>query len=152
MVFQQLWTGAAVVDGVYGEAFPATVPGNIQNDYAQANGWGDLNYMDNCEKYLDIEDWYWSYKTDIAVNQQDGERVFFVTHGIEYEYDVILNGKTLCHHEGMYTKVELDITEELANGNQLEILIYPHPKLPDVSGRAQAAQCCKPVDEYGWGR
>ncbi len=151
MIFNQKWTGYAIADGKYSEGFPVTVPGNIQKDYADHLGWGDVGFMDNCRKYLDIEDWFWSYKTDIEYTPTANSRVYFVTLGIEYEYDVILNGKKLVHHEGMFSKVEIDITDELTNGNALEILIYPHPKRPGaVEDRALADQSCKPAVEYGW--
>lgn len=151
MIFKQKWMGHAVVDGKYSEAFHAAVPGNIQKDYAEHMDWGDVNFMDNCKRFLDIEDWFWSYKTNIEFAKTDGERVFFVTHGIEYEYDVILNGSKLIHHEGMFTKVDIDITDELANGNELEIIIYPHPKREGApTDRALADQSCKPAVEYGW--
>lgn len=151
MRFLQNWLGAAIVDGKYGESFDVTVPGNIQKDYAAHMGWGDINYMDNCRRFLDIEDCFWSYKTTVEYTKNVGERVFFVTHGIEYEYDIILNGKRLLHHEGMFTKVELDITSELENGSELEIIIYPHPKREGApTDRALADRSCKPAVEYGW--
>jgi len=151
MKFEQKWTGYSVTDGKYSDGFSVTVPGNIQRDYAAYMGWGDVNYMDNCRKFLDIEDLFWSYKTEIEYTKNEGERVFFVTHGIEYEYDIILNGKKLVHHEGMFTKVELDITDGLESGNALEVLIYPHPKREGaVEDRALADQSCKPAVEYGW--
>ncbi len=151
MIFNQNWQGHIIKDKKYSDGFKVNVPGNIQKDYAEHMGWGNLNWMDNCKKYLEIEDYFWSYKTDIEYKASVDEKVFFVTKGIEYEYDIILNSKVLLHHEGMYTKVELDITDELRNGNSLEILIYPHPKREGApEGRAQADQCCKPADEYGW--
>lgn len=162
MIYKQKWRGAAIVGGVLGECFDVTVPGNIQRDYAEYMGWGDINFMDNCKKYMDIEDCFWSYTTEINVKQNDSERVFFVTDGIEYEYDVIMNGKKLIHHEGMFSRVEIDITDEIKRGSNLEILIYPHPKLDlerfwktdsqfNISEyRSHAAQSCKPAVGYGW--
>lgn len=151
MIFNQAWRGAAVIDGAYSDSFNVTVPGDIQKDYAEAQGWGDLNWMDNCKKYEEIEDYFWSYTANIEYSAKNGERVFFVTEGIEYEYDVILNGKVLLHHEGMFSKVEIDITDELTGGNALEILIYPHPKREGaVADRTQADQSCKPAVGYLW--
>ena len=46
-----IWTGR--MEGT-DEVFPASVPGNIQADYAAAHGWGDLHYADNCQRYLEI--------------------------------------------------------------------------------------------------
>lgn len=63
-------------NGVRGEMFPATVPGNIQLDYANANGWGDVSYMDNCTKFEALEDLYWVYSTKLDYEKKLGERVF----------------------------------------------------------------------------
>ncbi len=151
MVFEQKWTGSLIKDGKVEESFPVSVPGQIQRDYAAFKDFGDLNFMDNCKKYLEIEDYFWSYETEIVCDKKENERVFFVTHGIEYEYDVLLNGRVLTHHEGMFTRVESDITDELENGRRLEILIYPHPKRQGApEGRTMADQSVKPADEYGW--
>lgn len=151
MKFYQNWVGASVDGGCEGKTFPATVPGNIQLDYANANGWGDVSYMDNCTKFEALEDLYWIYRCELDFERKSGERVFFVTHGIEYEYDVILNGEKLLHHIGMFTKVEKDITDLLSDTNTLEVLIYPHPKREGAAVcRDQADQSAKPAVEYGW--
>lgn len=151
MKFHQNWSGACIVDGKRGEFFPVTVPGNIQKDYACHMGWGDINYMNNCFKYKEIEDFYWIYKAKLHVEPKKGERVFFVTKGIEYEYDIILDGKTLIHHEGMFSPAELDITDSIKADSVLEVLIYPHPKRAGApENRDQADQSCKPAVEYGW--
>ena len=151
MRYNQQWLGASITDGSYSDFFTVTVPGDIQKDYAEFMSWGDVNYMDNCIKYNDIEDLFWSYKTNVVYEAKKGERVYLVTEGIEYEYDVKLNGKLLLHHEGMFSKVETDITDELKNGSDLEIIIYPHPKREGAAGcRDQADQSCKPAVGYGW--
>ncbi len=149
--FYQSWVGAIIENGVEGKEFPATVPGNIQLDYAKANGFGDVNYMDNCKKFEALEDAYWIYRCHPEYTKKEGERVFFVTHGIEYEYDVILNGNKLLHHTGMFSKVDYDITDLLEDTNTLEVLIYPHPKREGApNDRQQADQSVKPAVEYGW--
>lgn len=151
MKFYQKWKGAVVENGKMGELFPATVPGNIQLDYAIANGWGNVNYMDNCTKFEALEDSYWIYRTQLNFQKKTDERVFFVTHGIEYEYDVLLNGEKILHHIGMFSKVEEDITDLLTGDDMLEVLIYPHPKREGAGVcRDQADQSTKPAVEYGW--
>lgn len=151
MKFYQNWLGSLQKDGEKDIFFPASVPGNIQLDYAKHHGFPDVNFMDTCERFRPLENYPWLYKTEICCEAKAGERVFFVTEGIEYEYDVILNGKKLLHHVGMFTHVEADITEELKNGKLLEIYIYPHPKRAGAAEcRDQADQSCKPAVEYGW--
>lgn len=151
MKFYQNWSGASVIDGKRGENFPVTVPGNIQKDYASHMGWGDINYMNNCLKYKEIEDFYWIYTAKLSAQPKENEKVFFVTKGIEYEYDVILDGNVLIHHEGMFSPVEIDITDKINSDSVIEVLIYPHPKREGApEKRDQADQSCKPAVEYGW--
>lgn len=150
MRFNQKWTGTYLSDGKENEYFPCTVPGNIQRDYGLAYGI-DAYYSDECTKFKALEDVFWKYKAELEYNKKDTERVFFVTKGIEYEYDIILNGEKLLHHIGMFTKVEADITDKLSDRNVLEVLIYPHPKREGADEcRDQADQSTKPAVEYGW--
>ena len=86
--------------------FPASVPGNIQKYYADFMGWGDINYGNNCKEYLDIEDAVWFYHTSFDNERKNDEKIFFVSKGIDYEYDVILNDNIILHHEGLYTPIE----------------------------------------------
>ena len=151
MIYLQKWLGACVENGNCGAFFEAAVPGNIQEDYGRANGFGDVNFGDNCRKYEKLEDCGWLYRTEIVCDKKADERVFFVTKGIEYEYEVRMNGKVILHHTGMFSEVEADITEELVHGRLLEIYIYPHPKRTGADAcRDQADQSCKPAVEYGW--
>ena len=150
MKFYQSFEGAYLGEETI-RFFPVTVPGNIQADYAEFKGWGDVDYGDNCLSYKALEDHPWLYRAHVAVSAKEGERVFFVTEGIEYQYEVRMNGETLLSHTGMFSRTECDITDQLQKGDLLEIFIYPHPKIPGISeGRAQAAQSCKPAVEYGW--
>lgn len=151
MRFYQEWEGAYL-----GEAqpsfFPVSVPGNIQKDYAAFKGWGDVDFGDNCLAYASLENDPWLYRTHVKADVKKGERVFFVTEGIEYQCELRMNGRTLLGHTGMFSGFEWDITEELSAGDLLEIYVYPHPKNPaEREGkRDQANQCCKPAVEYGW--
>ena len=113
MKFYQNWLGSAINSGEYSDYFKVQVPGNIQKDYSEYMGWGDVNWMNTCKKFEDTEDWFWSYKTDISVDAKENERVFFVTEGIEYEYDVKLNGKLILHHIGMFSPKNLNLATSL---------------------------------------
>lgn len=132
------------------EWFPASVPGNIQHDYAEYHKWGDVNYADNCKRYKELEDSTWYYRAEFEVPKK--ENVFFVSGGIDYIYDIILNGDVIFSHEGMFTSVDLDISSKLTDGkNTMEVKIYPHPKREGATeDRFQADNCCKPPVCYGW--
>lgn len=149
MIYRQRWTGCA--DGDKNE-FPAKVPGNIQKDYADFHNWHDINYSDNCKLFLPIEDFAWCYKTRLEFEKQEGERVFFVSGGIDYIFDIVLNDEIIFSQEGMFKKIELDLTDRLLkDGNELKVLIHKHPKREDAEvSHRQADECCKPPVGYGW--
>ena len=113
MRYDQNWQGARVHEGRTGPWFPVSVPGNIQADYGRFMNWPDVNFGDNCRLYEALEDDTWLYRTHITCPVEADRRVFFVTKGIEYEYEIRMGGRTLCRHEGMFSPLELDITEEL---------------------------------------
>lgn len=152
MRFQQSWMGrnCSRESEIY---FPASVPGNIQYDYGVAHGFGDPQYNDNCEKYRELENDHWEYKACLQYEKKEGERVFFVSGGIDYRYDVAINGKTVYSYEGMYRPVDIDLTDEVTGeGDILTVHIYPHPKRAGApeGTRDEADHSCKPPVCYGW--
>ena len=149
MIFKQTWQGKNCSEGVY---FPASVPGNIQADYARAHGFADLQFADNYKQFLPLEDDHWEYRTTLAYTKNEGERVFFVSRGIDYKYDILLDGDLLYSYEGIYRPVELDLTDKLKSESVLTVHIYPHPKRAGapVGTRDEADASCKPPVCYGW--
>ena len=131
--------------------FPAEVPGNIQYDYSKFIGIDDLQYNDNVDRLIETEDWYWQYQTTLQFEPKDS--VWLVFEGVDYIFDVLLNGVKLHSQEGMYTKVELDLTEKAKPGDLLQVIIYPHPVRPLTEKepfRSAADRSSKPPVTYGW--
>ncbi len=131
---------------------PATVPGAVQLDFAKAEKYGPFYFAENWKDYLWMEDKFFTYKTSFKnADLNDEQRLFFVSKGIDYEFEIHLNGKKIFHQEGMFTPINLDITELVTNKNELEITIYPVPKMhKEPADRSQAAQSAKPAVSYGW--
>ena len=156
MKFYQTWQGALLADqdpSSVVTSFAAEVPGNLQYDLAVQEGIADkLMYGTTAKRFLAVEDNYWKYETTLDYTARAGERVFFVAEGIDYIFDILVDGKMLYSHEGMYTKTELDITAIAHPGSLLTVLIHPHPKLPGefATPREMAAQSCKPPATYEW--
>ena len=152
MRFDQAWNGRNCSKAEH-EWFPVTVPGNIQYDYGIFHNFADLNYSDNYKQYLPLEEDHWEYRAVLSYERKQGERVFFVSGGIDYKYDVIINGEIVYSYEGMFRGFEVDLTEKL-NGKEdiLSIHIYPHPKSTGgrVNTRDESDQSCKPPLSYGW--
>ena len=139
----------------YGREVPARVPGNAQYDYAQANGLENFSFADGCKAFVPTEEYTWRYRADLAYESQPGQRVYLVAKGIDYQFTVSVAGRLLHSQEGMYTPVELDITEAAKPGDLLEIEIAPRPyregAQPSRDGIRDAAdRCCKPPVTYGW--
>lgn len=152
MKFYQSWMGRSC-HPERNAWFPATVPGNIQKDYAVANGFADVQYADNYKQFLPLEDDHWEYRTELRYDAKKGERVFFVSEGISYKYDVLLNGETLFSYEGMFRGFELELTDKLTGKNDvLTVHIYPHPKSQrgQAGTRDEANESCNPPVYYGW--
>ncbi len=131
---------------------PATVPGAVQLDWAKAQGWPDYWLGQEPRRYGWMEDEYWTYRAPLdppAVGE--GQRLVLVIGGVDYEFDVLLNGEALCSQEGMFRPVELDLTGRARQGDELRIRVHPAPKREGAKlGRWQADSCCKPAVSYGW--
>ena len=139
---------------------PATIPGNVQLDYAKANGFYDDWFVgNNFHKFDNLEDNYWKYRTVLPAIPSN-ESPFFVALGIDYQFDVLLNGKTIYSHEGMFSKTSVPL-EGAKEGDILEVLVYPAPKHPIKNGeqldqsriplsRSEADRSAKPAVFYGW--
>ena len=107
MRFEQSWQGQNLTrqDGV----FPASVPGCIQQDYAAAKGWGDVQYADNCRAYEALEDDTWEYSAVLRYERAPGERVVFVSRGIDYRYEIRLNGASVLFYTDCLKRFASDI-------------------------------------------
>ena len=152
MKFTQQWEGRNCASE-QNPWFPATVPGNIQKDYAVFAGFEDWQYADNYKQFLPFENDAWMYRTALQYDKKEGERVFFVSEGINYRYDIALNGRNIYSYEGMFRRAEIDLTDRLTGKNDvLTVLIYPHPKRPDAipDCRDEADASCNPPVYYGW--
>lgn len=133
--------------------FPAEVPGNVQYDYARHLGLdlGSLMYSTNTDKLLETEKWYWQYQTRLQFTPTD--KTFLVFEGIDYAFDILLNSSKIYSGEGMYAKVELDVTNVAKAGDLLQVIIHPHParQISDNEPyRSAADRSCKPPVTYGW--
>lgn len=136
MRFEQKWQGVRLSDGF---RFDARVPGNIQSDYARAQNWGDVSYGLNFQKFKALEDDAWLYETRAQYHLEPGERLYFVSLGIDYRFDILIDGEIVFSQEGMFTPVALDLTDKLAPGDLLAVKIHPHPKRARRSSRRPPA-------------
>ena len=151
MIFSQDWLGYRIHNGVKSEPFKVEVPGNIQYDYGVANNFKDVYYNDGCRQYEVLENDEWEYSATLNYQKNDGEKVFFVSKGIDYKYQIFLNGVEIYKNEGMFSPVEIDLTSSLTGSDVLTVKIAPHPKRDGApKDRSEADHSAKPPFCYGW--
>ncbi len=132
------------------EWVPATVPGAVQLDYAKAHQWPPHWIADNFRDYAWMEDVFWTYRASVTtpVGGKENDRLFLVIGGVDYRFQISINGVVLLEQEGMFTPVEWDVTER---PGELTVTIWPVPKShAQPADRGQADRSCKPAVSYGW--
>ena len=134
------------------EFVPAQVPGAVQLDFARALHYPDYGSGENFRRFEWMEDRHYLYRAFFPhPGLEPGQRLWFVSKGIDYAFRISLNGRGLYARAGMFAPVEIDLTECLMEENRLEIAISPVPKLhPAPADRSQAAGAVKPPVSYGW--
>jgi len=136
----------------------STVPGAVQLDVMIAENYKQpWWYADNVTQFDWMEDVWFTYKTNFKKPAlQKGENLFFFSKGIDYHFKIYLNQKLLLEQEGMFTYVNIDLTNDLQDNNELKIVLLPVPKLGfnfedgAESYRSNARESAKPAVSYGW--
>ena len=138
---------------------PAAVPGAVQLDVMKAENYKQPYwYGDNCKQFDWMEDYFFTYRTAFKKPDLEADqRLFFHSKGIDYSYEIYFNGVFLYAHEGMFSYVDLDLTDRLQELNELKVLILPVPKIGGVefvpgtdTYRQNARESAKPAVGYGW--
>ena len=143
---------AAIKEAKPDKWIPSTVPGAVQLDIAKAEKYAPYYYAEHWKDYLWMEDNYYSYrstfkKPELSLN----EKLIFISKGIDYQFEVYINGEKILAQEGMFTTVNLDLTAKLKESNILVVKIFPAPKLHSKpADRTQASSSVKPAVSYGW--
>lgn len=134
------------------EFVPAKVPGGAQLDIAASKGYPDYRIGDNFRLFKWMENVFFTYRTDFRkMPEYDGKEVWFVTKGIDYAYEIRLNGRTILKKEGMFSPSEVRITDMLLEENRLEVIIDRIPVREGMpEDRSQASASVKPASSYGW--
>ena len=131
---------------------PATVPGAVQLDIAKAEKYAPYYYAEHWKDYQWMEDNYYTYRSNFKKPElQATEKLYFISKGIDYQFEVYFNDEKLFEQEGMFTAVSIDLTEKLKESNTLVVKIFPAPKLhAKPVDRTQASHSVKPAVSYGW--
>lgn len=130
----------------------ATVPGSVQLDLAKALNYGPYYFAENWKDYGWMEDQFFTYRCFFEKPEvKNNQKCFFISKGIDYEFEISINSEKVFYQEGMFTAVKVDLTTYLKDNNELLVKIYPIPKLHKLpADRSQASQSVKPTVSYGW--
>ncbi|NRA37565.1 MAG: hypothetical protein HRU15_05455, partial [Planctomycetes bacterium] len=142
------------------EFIPATVPGAVQLDWAAAHDLPDYTIGDNVHAWADLDTYHWRYRAAFSdTRKKSSDAIIFHCLGIDYAFEISVNGQVLHSQEGMFTPINLDLTEYMQADNILEILIFPAPRKESEEGNSDskrgslrhlATDSCKPACAYGW--
>jgi beta-mannosidase len=132
---------------------PATVPGAVQLDVMKAENFKQpWWYAENVHQFDRLEREYFTYKAAFKKpDLKNGNRLFFFSKGIDYQFKIYLNNQQLWEQEGMFTYVDIDLTDFLQEDNELKIVLLPPPTL-GISDppRFDARESVKPAYSYSW--
>ncbi|WP_159470074.1 glycosyl hydrolase 2 galactose-binding domain-containing protein [Dyadobacter sp. 3J3] len=140
-------TGVAISNPDYSlnNWLPAVVPGTVLTTMLENKQIPDPFFGMNNEKIPDIFKTgpeyytYWFVK-DFNETAKAGEQVWLHFRGVNYSFDLYLNGKKLNikRHSGMFLRQSYNITSSLLkNGsNRLAVVVFP----PDAIGNANGGQ------------
>ena len=85
------------------EFVTAKVPGSVQLHIAKSKKIPSYHFGTNADLYQWMEDMHYTYKTTFKkpLLKQD-QRLFINGKGIDYKYQILVNGKKVYEHEGMF--------------------------------------------------
>ena len=145
------WSDTA--EGEQSQRIPAVVPGFVQADWAAAHGIPSYLEGDHEEEYAWMEDKFWHYFTEIFV-EDNGLVPFLCLDGVDYQYDLLLNGDKVLSHEGLFTRTRTDLSAYQGQTVEVQVRVYPAPKAPGAVNKRgmgwESAESCKPAFTYGW--
>ena len=126
-------------------ALPAVVPGTILSTLVYNHKVPNPFYAMNNEQIPDLHDAGWNiytfwYLKDFDEKTADGEHVFLHFRGVNYTFEVYLNGYKVNQDtaQGMFLRHSYEITQMLRpdGRNRLAVLVYP-PREPGKGNGGQ---------------
>ena len=106
------------------DCLPAKVPGDVFTSLMEAGRIPDPYIDMNSKEVQWVDDRAWLYMTEFEYEKVSGKRLWLQLTGLDYKSRIDFNGQTLVpHHEGMFSRVDLDVTEHLDQDGTQELRI-----------------------------
>ena len=119
---------------------------------ARGTDYEDHTHGENWQSYGWMEEAYFVYRTSFPDPRSAEFSICrFWSAGIDYQFEIVLNGKLVHQQEGMFKAIDVVLNDHLLDHNTLEILVFPPPtREMDTNDRRQASRSVKPAVSYGW--
>ncbi len=115
---------------------PAKVPGDVFTALMKSKRIPDPYKDLNSKDVQWVDERAWLYRTTFAYDKSPGKRVWLSLTGLDYISRIELNGDVLVdRHEGMFSRVELDVSDHLKDGGsqELGVTLFGMGEGPDKS-------------------
>ena len=106
----------------------ASVPGAVQLDYARAFEYAPYWYGLNFKQFDWMEDEYFIYEAILDFKCSPMECAVMHFEGIDYGYEIAVDGTLLAKGEGAFTPVKFDVTPYSGKKATLTVTVFPIPK------------------------
>lgn len=113
----------------------------------------DMYYGKNSLACEWVSERWWLFENDFFIpSKQSGKRYRLVIEGLDYEGDIHINGKFVCHHKGPFIPLKIEL-EDFANygaQNRLCITVYNAPKEHAQIGYTSETTTQRSRFDYKW--
>ena len=109
LTFEWMLSHASEKDAAGLEPVVASVPGAVQLDYAKAKDYAPYYFGLNFQQFDWMENEYFFYDTTLDFTCDAGEHAILCFDGIDYRYEITLDGSIVAKGEGAFTPVKLDV-------------------------------------------
>ena len=125
------------------EKWAVTIPHNVQQLFAG----DDLLVSENTKKLRFAEDCRWIYETVLPIGSLHKKHVLEFK-GLDYMCEIEINGKRAILHEGMFSRVFLDLAGYVKQGqNTVRVIFHLPERMKSIENRGHTMKC---QSAWGW--
>jgi beta-mannosidase len=127
---------------------PARVPGSVVDDLVRA-GEAPSPYHERDSRLVEwAADRHWIYRRHLDLAPGASTLRF---GGVDYACTVLVDGREVARHEGLFRPFDVDLTEVADGGRHLlAVVVHPAPPSEPQVGRTSRVRVHKPRMNYGW--
>jgi beta-mannosidase len=133
--------------------FAARVPGTVLDDLHRAGQVPDPFHGTQSLAAEWVPQRTWLYRRSVRTGElPPGGRAVLRFEGVDHEATVLLDGREVARHAGMFLPFEVDVTDLLADGEEhlLAVAVHPAPPNEPQVGRTDRVRVHKSRMTYGW--